>query len=459
MLKWRCAGPDKPNMASAVPDVTPESSANSAVGSSSSTSKADDNVSATSSAKSVVDFQWSDETESLESFDNDEKLPCVAKLEESGAGDGKLLPGIKLYADQPLLMFRSVQKRQARARTIYHDKGGAYLEVGQTILIPDNYTGWFELVPPDFCRASCFRSIAEVANAMPRKFFTRSNLKAIRIEQGENGEQKYLERKVKAGSSLRTDSVFTAKWKTSMKKGTFKKKQTEFVTQEIKYLKCIDRDELEILIPLNHRGKFNAIYEKGHLNKHSVYSMKDILSDLKLPIKVRLLFGKAPVVPCIFTGMLCVREVQTNDVILASTVLNRRNVLMEIPTNARNCGVRQATREEDFSTLKSFEDAQRLCQKYAMMFVTLMTLSPELDTTQKTIQHVASVSDRQTDPSLQALDLLTDIRLSDDGEPPDIFMGESDTDSVNSDRQVQALPSGTVVELSLFPGSQSATNA
>ena len=44
--------------------------------------------------------------------------------------------------------------------------------------------GWFELVPPDFSRASCFRSIAEIANVMPRKFFTRSNLKAVRIEQG-----------------------------------------------------------------------------------------------------------------------------------------------------------------------------------------------------------------------------------------------------------------------------------
>ena len=52
------------------------------------------------------------------------------------------------------------------------------------------------------------------------------------------------------------------------------------------YLKCIDKDEMEILIPLSHRGKFNAIYEKGKLNQHSVYSMKDILNDLKLPIKV-----------------------------------------------------------------------------------------------------------------------------------------------------------------------------
>lgn len=54
----------------------------------------------------------------------------------------------------------------------------------------------------------------------------------------------------------------------------------------VQYLKCVDGDQKEMLIPLSHGGKFNAIYEKGKLNKHSVYSMKDILSDLKLPIKV-----------------------------------------------------------------------------------------------------------------------------------------------------------------------------
>ena len=139
MLKWRCV-PDKSNMAAAAPDVTAESSANS----SSITPTADDTSSSISSAKTAVEFQWSDETETPDSFDDEEKLPCVARIEACG-GDRQLLPGLKLYADQPLLMFRRVKKRHARARTIYHDKGGPHFEVGQTILIPDDYTGEFRL--------------------------------------------------------------------------------------------------------------------------------------------------------------------------------------------------------------------------------------------------------------------------------------------------------------------------
>ena len=121
-------------MAAALPDVTTESSAST----SSITPTADDN-SSISSTKTAVEFQWSGETETPDSFKYDDKLPCVARIE--ACGDRKLLPGLKLYVDQPLLLFRQVKKRQARARTIYHDKGGAYFEVGQTILIPDDYTG------------------------------------------------------------------------------------------------------------------------------------------------------------------------------------------------------------------------------------------------------------------------------------------------------------------------------
>lgn len=438
-------------------------------------------------SSSEVNFQWSDQEEPVSAFANDDnKLPCVARLELANP----LPPGLRPYGGHPLLLFKSLKRRQARARTIYHDKAGAYYEVGQTILIPDDYTGWFELVPPDFSRASCCRSIGEVASAMPRKFFTRSNIKALRVEQGKNGEQTFIERKVQAGSFLKTVNIFTAKWKTTAQTGVFKKKQKEFVTQEVKYLKCLDTDEKEIMISLSHTGKFNAIYEKGRPNQHSVYTMKDILSDLKLPIKVRLLFGKAPVVPCIFTGMLCVRHVQNGDVILASTFLNRRNVLLQIPVTVetddenahtwkerdplcpREMALRQTARDEDFSQLPGFADATKLCRKYAVMFSTLMKLAPEQDTAQRVIQHVPSCPDPRrrgggASGQLRALDLITDIRLTgggdDDAEPADMFVGETDTDSVQGDdagEQGHVVPAaGSFVEFTLFAGGASDTRA
>lgn len=142
MLKWRCV-PERTNMATAPPDVTAQSSATSSGtgGSSTITPEADDSSSRSSFGRKEIDFQWGEEIEGLETFQDDDKLPCVSKFQEDSTRGGKIAPGLKIYANQPLLLYRRVRKRQARTRTIYHDKSGAYFEVGQTILIPDDYTG------------------------------------------------------------------------------------------------------------------------------------------------------------------------------------------------------------------------------------------------------------------------------------------------------------------------------
>lgn len=155
--------------------------------------------------------------------------------------------------------------------------------------------------------------------------------------------------------------------------------------------------------------------------------------------------------------MLCVRDVREDDLIICSTILNRRNVLLDLPVTAP-CTVRLATREDDFSHLPTFVDAQTLCAKYAHMYSSMIKLSPELDTGQKVIQHVPSDPElaKQTGDALRALDLITDISLTD--EPVDLFM-ESDTDSVKSD-DASVMLAGTIVELHAHhDNGQSTTNA
>ncbi|XP_041358044.1 uncharacterized protein LOC121374958 [Gigantopelta aegis] len=399
-------------------------------------------------------FEWREDKVDVEYFQNDDTLPSVVRFEETDPG--KLSPGLRIYAKQPVQLYTRTHKKVARARTIMKDKEGTYFEVGQTLLIPEDYEGWFELVPSDFCRASCFRSIAQVAEAMPRKFFTRSNLKAIRVAKDENGEQKFLERKISSGTVLSVDGLFAAKWRTSAQTGVFKKKSQEWVTTEVKYLKCLDSDQKEVLLPLSHSGKFNAIYERGHLNQNSVYRMKDIVCDLKLPIKARLLYGKAPVVPCIFTGMLMIRSMKEDDCVVGSTVLNKRNVLFEVPVDTP-CSVQLAARPEEFTDLSSYKDAQKLCKKYALSYSSMIKLSPDLDTDQKTIQHIPAdpAIMRKVDDALKALDLITDISLTDESQ--DYFM-ESETDSAQSDDLFPMPLQGSLFELKEFRSRESHTH-
>lgn len=299
--------------------------------------------------------------------------------------------------------------------------------------------------------------MGQLAEAGGRKFFTRTNILAIRINdaaddpeetaesnQDKNEAQSFKERKIRAGSVLTIKGSFAARWQTTAQSGLLKRKTKEYSTVEIKYLKCVDTDEMEILIPFTTRGRFNLVYEQGIKDIRTVYRMKDILSELELPLKVRMIYGKAPVVPCIFTGMLVLKHEVKEDTIIASTALNKRNVLFEIPVST-TCQVRTAKDAEQYENMRTYIDANNLCRKYALSYGSLIKLSPEIDTDQQMIQHIPTEKRKTRDESLKTLDLITNISLTDD-EPRDYFMESSDNDSIQSG-EATPLGLGQMMEL------------
>jgi hypothetical protein len=243
---------------------------------------------------------------------------------------------------------------------------------------------------------------------------------------------------------LTVSGTFAAKWQTTAQTGLLKRKSKEWTTVEIQYLKCVDTDGKEVLVPMSTRGKFNIIYEKGVKDGRAIYRMKDILTDLHLPLKVRMIYGKAPVVPCIFTGMLILKEQVKEDTIIASTILNKRNVLFELPFSTP-CNIKTAVDQEDFENMRTYIDANNLCKKYANSYGSLIKLSPELDTDQQMIQHIPTEKRKTRDESLKTLDLITNISLTDD-EPRDYFMESSDSDSIQSG-ETAPLGLGQMMEL------------
>lgn len=69
-------------------------------------------------------------------------LPGVCRFTEA-PGTGTIPPGVKMYSDQPVWLYSRHTKRHVRGRTIYKDDNGAYFEVGQTLLLPDDFQGGY----------------------------------------------------------------------------------------------------------------------------------------------------------------------------------------------------------------------------------------------------------------------------------------------------------------------------
>ena len=285
---------------------------------------------------------------------------------------------------------------------------------------------------------------------MPRKFFLRTKVRAIREVKSEEAEeseagQKFLERRIPRGTVLGVEGTFAAKWRTSATTGFIKKKSKEWMTVEVMYLKCRDTDGEEVLIPFSTKGRFSIIYEKGNTDSRAVFRLKDLISDFKFPVKVRMVFGKAPVVPCIFTGMLILKDCSKEDTIIGSTILNKRNVLFEIPVKTK-CSVQTATDANSYANLPTYINAKGLCEKYALSYSSMIKLSPKMDTDQQMIQHIPTEKRKKRDESLKTLDLINSISITDD-EPGDYYMKESsDSDSLQSE-EASPLASGQMMEL------------
>ena len=311
--------------------------------------------------------------------------------------------------------------------------------------------GRFELVPPDFSRTVYYRHISDIAKIMPKRIFTRTDITAIRaVEKDDGNDPEYVQRKIKAGSILRVTSTFAAKWRTSaVKKSLMKKKsqKQEWTTYEMNYLKVIDKDDKEVLVPYTCRGRFNVIYDKGVNDSKAIYRIKDILAEFPLPVKVRLVFGKAPVVPCIFTGMMVLKAVSSEESVVCSTIMNRRNVLLELPVSLR-CTVYKAENEASYTNRKTYKDARSLCHKYANSYAALIKLSPEMDTDQQMMLHIPTARSSKADDNLHTISAMTNMSLTDD-EPVDSFMESatsSDTDSLQS-ADANFIPIGNMIEL------------
>lgn len=90
---------------------------------------------------------WEQENLTMKQVADIDNFPCVCFFEESpreNCGHWEFLSaGLKIYSRQPVLLHMRTKKKQARARTIMKDQRGAYYEVGQTLIIPDDYQGRF----------------------------------------------------------------------------------------------------------------------------------------------------------------------------------------------------------------------------------------------------------------------------------------------------------------------------
>ena len=162
------------------------------------------------------------------------------------------------------------------------------------------------------------------------------------------------ERKLFPGDKLRKGKILVCE--TKKKKGLLRRNS---IISE-KYLACTDEADREILIPFSESGFFYSLSTVSGKQTCPVMQMCDIVAKKYLPCVVKLVYGRVPNTPCFFSGLLKLDQAHLERSVIASTIMNLKNILIELPAS---CDIEFsiAITNEELQNHKGYKNAIELC--------------------------------------------------------------------------------------------------
>ncbi|KAK3610168.1 hypothetical protein CHS0354_038800 [Potamilus streckersoni] len=312
------------------------------------------------------DITWLEGSYSLEELLKKFPLPVVVACDTSRS------PFHRFNFDltQELLLFKQRKIRKVSARNLCVSQG-KYMEVGETLLIPEDYRGWFVVLqrPTENTAADDAiphtTTVEALAQTKAEKFLVGGDIKisGLQVLDRTDGHLQHQSRYILPGDVLTKGKIYI---------GDTKKKHRRFfrkpkVVSE-KFLLCMDESDREVLLPFAQKGIFYEISSSTGRTNRPVMQMSDIVAKNIPPRIVKLVFGRFPVTPCSFTGLMSLEQAYTEHSLVASTIKNVKNILLEIPVTA-GLYFRVAKRDEKLINSEAFKNAMTHCCEKASTYM------------------------------------------------------------------------------------------
>ncbi|KAF7279700.1 CABIT domain-containing protein serrano [Rhynchophorus ferrugineus] len=232
-------------------------------------------MAATDGQITVAAARWADEGSYLREFVTKHHLPAVVKIIKGQYG-GLGVPTLPSPGLQSTALLLSAGKRQKIiAQAVKIKEGRRLVCIGPRLVIPDNYSGYFELLSEEGRAIRCIESVVELARRKPEEgCLVRETIRGVQVKTEQDGTvTPEGARTIPAGEILvpRGEAVLPGS------KG--------------RYLKCVDTRGDTILLGLEQRGKFSALAREDNIS--GVHTARNLLSK-RLPLTVRLVHGTAP---------------------------------------------------------------------------------------------------------------------------------------------------------------------
>ena len=209
-----------------------------------------------------------------------------------------------------------------------------------------------------------YQEISEVADTATETFLIggERRVQALQIVRRENGSVIHQQRTLFPGDVLRKGKIYIGEKRRKSK--LFRK--TKVVTE--KYLLCTDDADREILLPFDQKGLFYTLTTNYGDANHPVMQMSEVVNKRCFPCIVRLVYGRIPNTPCSFTGTLRLERADLEQSVIAATLVNKRNILLEIPTSC-DLQFKVAVSSDELFRMPSYHQALELCNEKGSIYM------------------------------------------------------------------------------------------
>ncbi|KAK3089933.1 hypothetical protein FSP39_007731 [Pinctada imbricata] len=265
------------------------------------------------------------------------------------------------------------------------DRSRFNFDLSQPLLLyrKKEYTkGWFSVLKRNFHNGPIddlvphFQEVSEIADSPTETFLIGGDKKvqALQVSTKENGHLVHQQRTLFPGDVLRKGKLYIGEKKRKSKI----LRKTKVVTE--KYLMCTDDSDREILLPFDQKGLFYTLTSNSGNVLRPVMQMSQIVAKKYPPCIARLVYGRIPNTPCSFSGTLRLDRSDLEQSVIAATIVNKRNILLEIPTTC-NLKFKVAVTNESLIQNAGYKNSLEICNEKATIYMRHMkvchTIEPD----------------------------------------------------------------------------------
>ncbi|XP_041359420.1 uncharacterized protein LOC121375826 [Gigantopelta aegis] len=315
-------------------------------------------------------IQWESQSYGIEDILKTHALPVLVQCNTSNCSLN--LNKFNFDLTQPLLLYGHRQHDvRAVARSVVYDKtSNSFHEIGDTIIIPEQYKGWFAILRNSEDKpVPHFRFVEQLALSNCKTFLIggSENVEAKEIKHGK--EVSYVPRMLFPGDVLTKRRLVKTMTKVKTKGLIPKTKE-----KDERFVMCTDDQDREFLLPMEQQGVFYMISGPSSRVTMQILHMSDIIKKIPFPCLVKLVYGKVPSTPCSFTGVLSLKEELSQPVVIAATVFNLVNTLTELPVDVP-LTFTVAKNSDELLWNQAYASALKFCKSTAETFARSMKTS------------------------------------------------------------------------------------